>query len=51
MGRNETLVDSPTLIAADQAYLESGGSMQALVASLLSSDSFLYRKDFDQEEK
>ena len=44
MGRNETLDDSPTLIAADKAYVESGGSMKALVASLLSSDSFLYRK-------
>jgi hypothetical protein len=49
MGRNETLDDSPTLMAADKAYIESGGSMKALVASLLSSDSFLYRKDFDQE--
>ena len=48
MGRNETLEDSPTLIAADKAYVESGGSMKALVASLLSSDSFLYRKDLEQ---
>lgn len=48
MGRNETLDDSPTLMAADKAYVESGGSMKALIASLLSSDSFLYRKDFDQ---
>jgi len=46
MGRNETLDDSPTLIAADQAYVESGGSMKALVTSLLSSDSFLTRKEF-----
>lgn len=45
MGRNETLDDSPTLIAADKAFVESGGSMKALVASLLSSDSFLYRRD------
>ncbi|MFT7678606.1 MAG: hypothetical protein ACI8QC_002600 [Planctomycetota bacterium] len=44
MGRNEMLSDSKTLIAADQAYLESGGSYKALVISLLSSDSFLYRK-------
>ncbi len=43
MGRNETLNDSPTLIAADNAYVKSGGSMQALIASLLTSDSFLYR--------
>ena len=45
MGRNESLSDSPTLIAADKAYVENGGSMKALLVSLLSSDSFLYRKD------
>jgi mono/diheme cytochrome c family protein len=45
MGRNEMLSDSPTLLAADKAYLASGGSMKALIASLLTSDSFLYRKD------
>lgn len=44
MGRNETLADSKTLIAADQAYLKSGGSYRSLVTSLLTSDSFLYRK-------
>lgn len=44
MGRNETLNDSPTLMAADTAFVQSGGSMKALVASLLTSDSFLYRK-------
>jgi hypothetical protein len=44
LGRNETLDDSPTLIAADQAYVKQGGSMKAMIASLLSSDSFLYRK-------
>ena len=44
LGRNETLEDSPTLIAADQAYVKQGGSMKAMIASLLSSDSFLYRK-------
>ena len=44
MGRNEMLSDSPTLIAADKAYVESGGSMNALVLSLVTSDSFLYRK-------
>lgn len=43
MGRNETLNDSPTLIAADDAYVKSGGSMNALITSLLTSDSFLYR--------
>jgi mono/diheme cytochrome c family protein len=45
MGRNETPADSPTLMAADRAYVESGGSMKALVLSLLISDSFLYRMD------
>ncbi len=44
MGRNELLTDSKTLIAADQAYLESGGSFNALIVSLLTSDSFLYRR-------
>ena len=44
MGRNELLSDSQTLIQADQAYVESGGSFKAVVVSLLSSDSFLYRK-------
>ena len=45
MGRNETFDDSPTLMAADKAFVDSGGSMKALVTSLLTSDSFLYRKD------
>ena len=45
MGRNETLRDASTLRQADQAYVESGGSMKRLILSLLSSDSFLYRKD------
>ena len=44
LGRNELLSDSPTLMAADKAYVESGGSMEALVLSLVTSDSFLYRK-------
>jgi hypothetical protein len=44
MGRNEMLSDSITLVEAEKAYLENGGSFQALVVSLLSSDSFLYRR-------
>ncbi|MEC9093085.1 MAG: DUF1588 domain-containing protein [Planctomycetota bacterium] len=44
MGRNEMLSDSRTLVAAEKAYLENGGSFKALVVSLLSSDSFLYRR-------
>ncbi|MEM7233663.1 MAG: DUF1588 domain-containing protein, partial [Planctomycetota bacterium] len=45
MGRNETLDDSPTLMAADRAYVESDGSFEALLVSLLASDSFLTRRD------
>lgn len=43
-GRNEMLSDSRTLIEADRAYMDNGGSFKALVVSLLSSDSFLYRR-------
>ncbi|MFT4548456.1 MAG: hypothetical protein ACI9MB_002409 [Verrucomicrobiales bacterium] len=44
MGRNEMLSDSKTLIAAEKAYLDSGGKFSELLVSLLTSDSFLYRK-------
>lgn len=44
MGRNELLSDSKTLIDADLAYVKSGGSFNAVILSLLTSDSFLYRK-------
>ena len=44
MGRNEMLSDSQTLIEAERAYLDNDGSFKALVVSLLSSDSFLYRR-------
>ena len=44
LGRNEMLSDSKTLMDADRAYVESGGSFKAVVVSLLSSDSFLYRR-------
>jgi hypothetical protein len=44
MGRNETLSDSKTLIDADQAYLKSDGSFDAVIVSLLTSDSFIYRQ-------
>jgi hypothetical protein len=43
MGRNETINDAPVLQDASKAYEESGGSMKAMLVSLLSSDSFLYR--------
>ena len=44
MGRNETLNDAPILQNAYRSYTESGGSMKALLISLLTSDAFLYRK-------
>ena len=44
LGRNETLSDSKTLIDADRAYLDNHGSFDAVVVSLLTSDSFIYRK-------
>ena len=43
LGRNELPSDSQTLIDADRAYLKSGGSFKAVVVSLLTSDSFIYR--------
>lgn len=48
MGRNEMLTDSKTLIAAEKAYVDNGGSFEAMVVSLLTSDSFLYRKPLEQ---
>lgn len=44
IGRNEVLSDSKTLIDADDAYVRSGGSFDAVIVSLLTSDSFIYRK-------
>lgn len=43
MGRNETLNDAPVLQKAHKAYKDHGGSMNALLVSLLTSDAFLYR--------
>jgi hypothetical protein len=43
LGRNESLADARTLQTADRAYVESGGSFRALVQSLLTSDSHLFR--------
>ncbi len=48
LGRNELLSDADTLLAADRAYVESGGSFRAVVVALLSSDSFRYRKALAQ---
>ena len=47
MGRNEMLSDSPTLIAMDKAYVESGGSYKEVIVTLMTSDSFLTRRDKD----
>lgn len=43
IGRNETLNDAPVLKAAHRAYKDNGGSLNALLVSLLTSDAFLYR--------
>ena len=43
MGRNETYHDAPVLQEAYLAYKDNGGSMKALLVSLLTSDAFLYR--------
>lgn len=47
LGRNEVLADSKTLIDAEQAYRQSGGSFDAVIVSLLTSDSFIYRKSLE----
>jgi hypothetical protein len=51
LGRNETLDDAPTLIDAQRAYRAKGGSMKALVASLLGSDSFLLRQQATSKDR
>ena len=43
MGRNETINDAPILQDAWHAYRDSGGSMKALITSLVTSDAYLYR--------
>jgi hypothetical protein len=43
LGRNETYADGPALLAAHKAYQSYGGSMRALITSLLTSDAFLLR--------
>ena len=49
MGRNETLSDSKTLMNAENAYLDSKGSFDEVIVSLLTSDSFIYRKSNSKE--
>ena len=48
LGRNERLSDSKTLIDAEQAYIDSNGSFDAVIVSLLTSDSFIYRKAIEE---
>ncbi len=50
MGRNETLGDAKALQEAHKAYTDNDGSMKALVVSLLSSDSFIYRAKNEDKE-
>jgi hypothetical protein len=45
MGRNELLSDSKTLIAMDKAYVDNNGSFKEVLVTLLTSDSFLFRKE------
>jgi len=49
LGRNENLSDSKTLMDADKAYIDSNGSFDEVIVSLLTSDSFIYRKSNTQE--
>lgn len=48
MGRNETLADSATLMDAEEAYMKNKGSFDAVIVSLLTSDSFIYRKPIEE---
>lgn len=50
LGRNETLSDSSTLMQAEDAYVRSGGSFDAVIVSLLASDSFMYRRQGEQQQ-
>ena len=49
MGRNENLSDSKTLIDAEKAYLASHGSFDEVIVSLLTSDSFIFRKTISNQ--
>lgn len=49
LGRNETLADSKTLMDADRAYVDNNGSFDEVIVSLLTSDSFIYRKNNTKE--
>ena len=47
MGRNEVPSDAEVIQSAWQEYRDRDGSMNALIVSLLTSDSFLYRRHLD----
>jgi hypothetical protein len=49
-GRNESPGDAASLQAIHKAYRDSNGSMKALIVSLLSSESFLYRVPAPKEQ-
>ena len=49
LGRNERISDSRTLMDAEKAYVDSNGSYDELIVSLLTSDSFIYRKSNSKE--
>ena len=49
MGRNENLSESKTLIDAEKAYLASHGSFDEVIVSLLTSDSFIFRKTISNQ--
>ena len=51
MGHKETIHDAPVLQAAYRAYRENDGSMNALLASLLTSHAFLYRNVADPNSR
>jgi hypothetical protein len=50
-GRNESPGDAASLQAVHKAYRDSNGSMKALIVSLLSSESFLYRVPATKESQ
>lgn len=51
LGRNETIGDAKTLQDAYLVYKESRGSFRQLVISLLTSDSFLLRQIYTEEQE
>lgn len=50
LGRNEVLSDSKTMVDADQASLKRGESFDAVIVSLLTSDSLIFQKPSNPEQ-